>query len=140
MTSPAAMRAALLALALLLALAPAAPAATFRFFHSPSGNIDCVISADNARCDIRAHSFRAPPRPKSCDLEWGSVVAVGKASRRGRFACVGDTARDPKATRLAYGRTIRAGAMRCTSRTDGMRCANGRGHGFLIGRAKYRLF
>src|ERR1044072_5186872 len=134
------MRAALPGLPILLALAPAAPAATtFRFFHSPSRNIDCVISADEARCDLRAHSFRAPPRPKSCDLEWGSVVAVGKASRRGGFACVGDTARDPKATTLPYGKTIRAGGMRCTSRTDGMRCANRRGHGFLVSRSKYRL-
>jgi hypothetical protein len=129
------------ALLLVLVLAPSAPAATtFHFFHSPSRNIDCVISGDEARCDIRRHSFRAPPRPRSCDLEWGSVVAVGKASKRGGFACVGDTARDPKAKTLAYGKTIRAGGMRCTSRTDGIRCHNDRGHGFLLARARYLLF
>ena len=129
---------ALLLVGLLAASAPAAT--TFHFFHSPSRNIDCVISGDQARCDIRQHSFRAPPRPRSCDLEWGSVVAVGKASKRGSFACVGDTARDPKAKTLAYGKTIRAGGMRCTSRTDGIRCRNSRGHGFLISRARYLLF
>jgi hypothetical protein len=46
----------------------------------------------------------------------------------------------PKAKALAFGKTIRVATMRCTSRTDGVRCANGRGHGFLIGRAAYRLF
>jgi hypothetical protein len=30
--------------------------------------------------------------------------------------------------------------MRCTSRTDGVRCVNRRGHGFLVGRTAYRLF
>src|ERR1700751_6099274 len=134
------MRAALLGLAFLLAFAAPAPAVTLHFFHSPSGNIDCLVASDEAPCDIRQHSFTSPPRPKRCDLEWGSVVAVGKSSKRGTFGCVGDTARDPKAKALPYGKTIRAGGMRCTSRTDGVRCANGRGHGFLIGRAKYRLF
>ena len=135
------MRSAVLSIALLLAFAASAPAATtFHFFHSPSKNIDCVIYNDNARCDLRAHSFKAPPRPKRCDLEWGSVVSVGKASKRGGFACVGDTARDPKAKTLAYGKTIRAGSMHCTSRTDGIRCANGRGHGFLVSRQAYKLF
>ena len=137
------MRAALLSLALLaaaLALPAATPADTFRFFHSPSGNIDCVVSGDFARCDIRARTFKAPRRPASCDLEWGSTLTVARKSRRGAFGCVGDTARDPKAKALAFGRSIRVATMRCTSRIDGVRCHNGRGHGFLVGRAAYRLF
>jgi hypothetical protein len=136
------MRAIVLALAaaLMLALPAAAPAQTLRFFHSPSGNIDCVLASDSARCDIRAHTFTPPPRPAFCDLEWGSVLSVGKTSRRGGFACVGDTARDPKAKALAYGKTLRVGSLRCVSRTDGVRCNNRRGHGFLVGRAAYRLF
>jgi hypothetical protein len=37
---------------------------------------------------------------------------------------------------LAYGRSIRVGPFRCTSRTDGMRCVVIRtGRGFLINRA-----
>jgi hypothetical protein len=137
------MRAIVLALAFaatLVVAAPAPAATTLRFFHSPSRNIDCVLASDSARCDIRAHTFRAPPRPSFCDLEWGSVLSVGKTSRRGGFACVGDTARDPKSRALAYGKSLRVGSMRCVSRTDGMRCNNRRGHGFLLGRAAYRLF
>jgi hypothetical protein len=136
------MRAIVLALAaaLVLAAPASARASTLRFFHSPSRNIDCVLSSASARCDIRAHTFRAPPRPSFCDLEWGSVLAIDKTGRRGGFACVGDTARDPKSRALAYGRTLRAGSIRCASRLDGMRCNNRRGHGFLVGRAAYRLF
>jgi hypothetical protein len=136
------MRAIVLVLAatLVLAAPASASAATLRFFHSPSRNIDCVLAGDSARCDIRVRTFRAPPRPSFCDLEWGSVLSVGKTSRRGGFACVGDTARDPKSRALAYGKTLRVGSMRCVSRLDGMRCNNRRGHGFLLGRAAYRLF
>jgi hypothetical protein len=136
------MRAIVLVLAatLIVAAPASAPASTLRFFHSPSRNIDCVLAGDSARCDIRSHTFRAPPRPSFCDLEWGSVLSVAKTSRRGGFACVGDTARDPKSRALAYGKTLRVGSMRCVSRTDGMRCNNRRGHGFLLGRAAYRLF
>ena len=135
------MRAIVLVLAATLVVAaPASAASTLRFFHSPSRNIDCVMTSDTARCDLRAHTFTAPRRPSSCDLEWGSVLSVGKTSKRGGFACVGDTARDPKSRALAYGKKVRVGSMRCVSRTDGMRCNNRRGHGFLAGRTAYRLF
>ena len=135
------MRVIVLALAATLVLAAPAPAAsTLRFFHSPSRNIDCVLTSDSARCDIRSRTFEAPPRPSSCDLDWGSVLSVGKTSSRGRFGCVGDTARDPRSPALAYGRSLRVGSMRCVSRRDGIRCNNRRGHGFALGRAAYRLF
>jgi hypothetical protein len=135
------MRATMLVLALLIVAPATANAANgFHFFHSPSGNIDCLVYKDQARCDIRQHEFRAPARPKRCDLEWGSSIAVGKSSKHGGFACVGDTVRDPSAKSLPYGKSIRAGGMRCTSRTDGVRCANAAGHGFLIARRSYKLF
>jgi hypothetical protein len=140
------MRALPAGLLLVVALVLAAPATgadplrALRFFHSPSGNIDCLVSPDSARCDIRVKSFRSPPRPARCDLDWGGALAVGKTSRRGSFACIGDTVRDPRARSLAYGRSIVAGSLRCTSRTDGVRCVNHRGHGFLVGRTAYRLF
>ncbi|MEA2666647.1 MAG: hypothetical protein QOI11_3591 [Candidatus Eremiobacteraeota bacterium] len=134
------MRVVLVCLLVLVSPAVASAAGTLRFFHSPSGNIDCFVASDSARCDIRVRSFAAPKRPARCDLEWGSSLSVAKTSRRGGFACVGDTTRDPRARALAYGHSIAAGSLRCTSRTDGVRCVNRRGHGFLVGRAAYRLF
>jgi hypothetical protein len=133
-------RAAVLIVTLLLAAPAAAPAATLRFFHSPSRNIDCVLTSADARCDIRRFTFKPPRKPASCDLDWGSVLTVARTSRRGAFGCVGDTARDPRSPVLAYGRSLSVGTMRCTSRTDGMRCSNRRGHGFLLARTRYRLF
>ncbi len=41
---------------------------------------------------------------------------------------------------LAYGRSIRRGRIRCTSRESGVTRENARGHGFRISRASYRRF
>lgn len=124
------------------ALAPGALAAPAQAgsFRSPSGNIGCVILSDYARCDVRARTFHAPARPASCDLEYGDAIGVGRKSRRGSFVCHGDTARDPRARKLAYGRSISVGSMRCTSSTAGIRCANRSGHGFFVARERYELF
>ena len=131
-----------LAVFALLMLGPVPPAAgaTLRFFHSPSGNIDCLVSAGYARCDIRARTFKTPKRPATCELDWGSAVSVGATNRRSAFACVGDTVRAPNARSLAYGRSLSVGRVRCTSRVDGIRCTNRFGRGFLVGRTAYRLF
>lgn len=137
------MRTLIICIALALTGSTTAAAAVpkgFHFFHSPTRNIDCLVTKDAARCDLRQHSFRPPPRPKRCDLEWGSVLEIGKSNRRGGFGCVGDTVRDPSAKTLPYGHSVREGGIHCTSRTDGMRCANSRGHGFLVSRQAYKLF
>jgi hypothetical protein len=43
--------------------------------------------------------------------------------------------------KLAYGKSVRLGPFRCTSRTDGMRCLVVRtGRGFLIGRETVKVF
>lgn len=133
------MRRLLLGLALSLALPATASAASPQAFRSPSGNIGCYIDDSGARCDIRTRSYRAPSRPRSCDLDWGDAIGVSRRGSRGAFVCHGDTALNRDRV-LRYGASIRRGTIRCTSRTDGMRCVNGRGHGFLISRARYRLF
>ena len=47
--------------ALVTALAAAAPASAATFFHSPSGNIRCVIDRTSfTRCDITNRDFLAP--------------------------------------------------------------------------------
>lgn len=122
------------------AFAVSVSAADASSFLTPSGNIGCYVLKDSARCDVKARSWRAPAKPRACDLEWGDAIGVGPQSRKASFVCHGDTARDPRARRLAYGRTIKVGPMRCTSRTDGVRCANALGHGFFVSRQSYRLF
>lgn len=122
----------------LLALAPAqAQAATF--FQSPSGNIGCVISTTGARCDIAEKSWRPPPKPASCPVDWGNGLEV---SRRGKasFTCAGDTTLG-MGRKLAYGKVIRAGRFRCASLQSGVRCVNRlNGHGFGLSRHRARRF
>ncbi len=65
------------------ALLPASAAAATGGFHSPSGNIGCYISPSGARCDISKHDWPTPAKPKSCDLDYGGGLAVGRQGPRG---------------------------------------------------------
>jgi hypothetical protein len=126
-------------IAVAVLLAAPVSAGAFTLFESPSGNIGCVISKSGARCDIRERSWQPPPKPASCQTDWGYGLTVGRRGR-GRFICAGDSVLGGK-RRLAYGKTIRRGRFRCRSRTNGMRCVNRRnGHGFALSRQFARRF
>jgi hypothetical protein len=113
---------------------------SFTGFQSPSGNIGCVIGRrGGVRCDIRNRDWSPPPKPASCQLDWGFGLTVGSRGR-GRFVCAGDTTLG-QGRRLAYGDAIRRGRYRCVSRRSGMRCTNRRnGHGFSLSRERARRF
>jgi hypothetical protein len=123
---------------------PAEPAAArFVSFQSPSGNIHCYVStgrrSGQARCDILQKSFDEPVTPPRCQGDYGNAVGVGKRGRAS-FLCVFDSAVNPDSRVLRYGRTVRVGAFRCTSKRSGMTCRNVRsGHGFTLARDSYRL-
>jgi hypothetical protein len=112
-------------------------------FRSPSKNIFCDISGaahyNEARCDIHKHSFHAPPKPASCQFDWGQSVMV---HHRARWACVSDPATgSPHVATLGYGKSKTIGQIRCTSRKTGMICRNlSTGHGFKLSRAAVSLF
>ena len=130
----------LVALAVVLgALGAAAPASAAVSFHSPSGNIRCVIAAKvYTRCDITNRDWSPPPKPSSCEFDWGNTLEVGLRGR-GRFGCVSD-AIDPGRA-LPYGEAIARGRFRCRSRRSGMRCVNTRNdHGFALSRERVRRF
>jgi hypothetical protein len=111
-------------------------------FRTPSGNIGCIgetAGADNSvRCDIRNRSWSPPPKPASCQLDWGQGLSLGRTGRA-RYVCAGDTALNvgPK---LAYGSSRRIGAIVCVSRTAGLTCTNAAGHGFTMSRTRVRRF
>ena len=72
--------------ALFAALAAAAPASAATSFHSPSGNIRCVIDGTSfTRCDITNRDWSPPPKPRSCEFDWGNSLGLGLRGR-GRFA------------------------------------------------------
>jgi hypothetical protein len=128
-----------LAVAVSALLVAAAPASAYTFFETPSHNIGCVISKSGARCDIREHAWKPPPKPKSCHVDWGFGLTVG---RRGfaEWVCAGDTVFGGKRT-LGYRESLKRGRFECTSFRDGMRCVNLRNdHGFKLGRRKATWF
>ena len=113
------------------------------FFHSPSGNIQCMIATGewaSARCDMGdiVPSYTTPP--PDCELDWGSSFAIGPADQKGQLACVGDTVATPDGVVLEYGKTISLGGFTCRSEKSGMTCANPSGHGFTLSKAKQKLF
>ena len=135
------MRVALAAIALLLT--PAAAHAGITGFQTPSGNIFCAyISFEDGRdlrCDISRTTNTPPPKPRSCEHDWGfsfGMTARGKARR----LCVSDTPMDPSFKKLAYGKTWTRGPFTCRSRTANLRCTNARGHGYTLSRSKQTLF
>jgi hypothetical protein len=130
----------LLVLAVLVgALAAAGPASAAVSFHSPSGNIRCVIAAKvYTRCDITQRDWRPPPKPSSCEFDWGNTLEV-RMKGHGRFGCVSDAVEAGRV--LPYGESISRGRFRCRSRTSGVRCVNTRnGHGFALSRERVRRF
>lgn len=114
----------------------------FVSFRTPSGNIGCVgdtARADNSvRCDIRTRTWSPPPRPRSCDLDWGQGLNLTRTGRA-RYVCAGDTALNT-GPKLAYGASRRIGAIVCVSRTSGLTCRNAAGHGFTMSRQRVRRF
>ena len=130
----------LLTLAALLVAAPAAAAKDPREFNSPTGNIRCGQFGTQLRCDMLELGNPRPPRPASCEFDYGNSFGIGRLGRRGRRLCVSDAVAGPGSPTLAYGRTWRGNGFRCRMRTTGIRCTNPLGHGFALRRGRQRLF
>jgi uncharacterized protein DUF6636 len=117
-----------------------ARSATSNSFLTPSKNIGCIYVAPFAntdrphvRCDIGGGLRPLPPRPKGCDLDWGYGYSMLDTGRAKPF-CAGDTARDPRAPILQYGRTWHKGPFTCVSQRIGLRCTNRSKRGFFLSR------
>jgi hypothetical protein len=129
----------------LAAAASASGASSIAFFRTPSGNIGCIYASAfqtfpaSVRCDIRSGLKPKPARPKDCHLDYGDSFTLPR-SGRAMVTCHGDTAIDPHAPVLAYGRTWRRNGFTCTSKAIGLRCTNTSGHGFFISRARSYRF
>jgi hypothetical protein len=142
-------------LAALAALAVGAASAQARFVHfkSPSGNIDCTVSAggggaDSASCIVRSASWpHTPAKPGSCQLDWAPSEVDLSGTRTSLGSCRGDIgplcfAADGPCSTLGYGRTLTVGRIRCLSATAGITCrrTDGRRVGFMVSRERYRLY
>ena len=127
-----------------------------RFFHTLDGNISCAMLKDTktrrkhhkkikgfpgeVRCDLRQHTWTAPPKPKSCPVDWGDGVVVSRHGL-GNYVCAGDTVADPSAPALGPGASITLGRYTCGVLTASVRCSNYvNGHGFEVSAATVSLF
>jgi hypothetical protein len=116
------------------------PVRRFDSFRSPSGNIGCYMDDESVRCDIRERSWKSPPKPPNCDVDYGYGISVGTTGLAD-LICAGDTALNPKATALQYGERNVVGDFSCGSEQAGMTCRNTRtGSGFFLSRERYQLF
>lgn len=138
------MRLGLLVAAVALGAAPAARADSFHAFRMPSGNVGCMLveisgEQPSLRCDVLSGLRPMPPKPRSCQLDWGVSVSMGDRGRAS-VGCVGDTVMVPGARVLAYGTRWRHGGIACVSRASGLTCTNRSGHGWVLSRERSRLF
>jgi Family of unknown function (DUF6636) len=109
------------------------------FFRTPSKNIRCGYFAAQLRCDIASGLRPLPPKPASCDFDWGQTYFL---TGRGRtvLGCVSDSVFSPTARVLGYGTPWHKGGIVCRSRATGLRCTNASGHGFFMSRARSYRF
>jgi hypothetical protein len=129
------MRAALVLVAALALAAPAGAARPDEFFRTPSKNIRCGYFAAVLRCDIATGLRPLPPKPATCDFDWGQTYVLQRSGRT-TIGCVSDSVFSPTARVLTYGTTWRKGGLVCRSRATGLRCANASGHGFFMSRRR----
>jgi hypothetical protein len=107
-------------------------------FSSPSKNIACWMEGVDVRCDIAQHSWTSPPKPASCDLDYGNGLSLHAGTAQ--VVCAGDTVLG-QTTILPYGEAISVGTDVCMSLAAGMRCLNLLSrHGFMLSRESYSLF
>jgi uncharacterized protein DUF6636 len=139
---------------------PATSSAGLRhsFFHTLDGNISCAVFKDvkarrrhgrklpgspgSARCDLRQHTWTAPPRPRWCPgfVDWGFGTEVGRRGP-GHYVCAGDTVEDPSAPAFGPGSTVTVGRYTCAVLTTSVRCTNNVTlHGFEVSAASVSLF
>ncbi len=120
-----------------------AEADTFYQFQSPSGNIDCGVGVVNesgyAGCEIREHTWDAPPRPPVCEGGWGDRIDMQQGSPA-TLSCHTDTLRGSGLPTLPYGTSTSTGPITCDSETSGMTCTDtSTGHYFRIARESYEI-
>ena len=134
-------RLALTAVALAALAALPAAAAGLTSFQTPSKNIGCIGGTFDGRqflrCDIGRTRVPAPPRPSTCDADYGNAFEMSPSGRAHRI-CHGDTALGGPRV-LGYGRSIRIGAFSCTSRQTGLTCRNRAGHGWFLSAGRITL-
>ncbi|WP_142282240.1 DUF6636 domain-containing protein [Mycobacterium sp. IEC1808] len=132
-----------LAAMVLSPFAPTAHAEPYYAFQSPSGNVYCGLGQSDATtfaaCEIRDHTWPAPPRPNPCMGGWGDRISMRQGGAP-QMSCHTDTLKDPSSPVLEYGQTRSLNSLECDSEASGMTCTDtSSGHYFRLSRDNYEL-
>ena len=124
------MRRLLVVAVIALAVAGGASAATVPGFHSPSGNIRCLLVQPKALvCQIASSSYAKRLEAKCNGLDWhGFYLSAGKAASRNCSGGILYTG-TPRYVDLPYGKSWTRGPFTCRSALTGVTCRSRTGHG-----------
>jgi hypothetical protein len=124
-----------------LAAAGGASAATVPGFHSPSGNIKCLLVQPKALvCQIASSSYAKTLQAKCNGVDWhGFYLSAGKAATRNCSGGILYTG-TPRYVDLPYGKSWTRGPFTCRSALTGVTCRSRTGHGVTVSRQAYRLW
>ncbi len=114
-------------------------------FKSPSNNIYCQVATNknlhSLRCDIMIlNKSSIPPKPPTCEDDWGQGFIIQNVSKSGQRICYTDTVKDEKLVVLPYGKTWNHHSFICKSEKEGLSCRNQKGHGFILSKDLQKLF
>ena len=129
-----------------LVAAGGASAATIPGFHSPTGNIKCLLVQPKALvCQIASSSYAKTLQakcmsPNGAGVDWhGFFLSSGKAAALNCSGGILSTG-TPRYVDLAYGKTWTRGPFTCRSALTGVTCRSRTGHGVTVSRQAYRLW
>lgn len=105
-------------------------------FRTPSGNIACGVTNENASCEIREHTWRLPPRDPECEFDWVAGANVGLTGIE-LGLCRSDTVLGARRV-LDYGTGVRVGDLTCVSERAGVTCRDAGTGGFFLSRDALR--
>ncbi|MEQ1524250.1 MAG: DUF6636 domain-containing protein [Aestuariivirga sp.] len=106
-------------------------------FMTPSGNIACQIQTDPSD---RIYCVRRDPAQSTDNVPYLSAflsMGKGKAAETGEYE--GDAWYPDGALILAYGKSISARGITCTSRESGLTCKCGE-HGFSVSQKAVKVY
>ena len=139
-------RLALVAAPAALALAGSAAAGTLPGFHSPSGNIRCLLlggTPPSLLCQIGEASY-AKALQAGCmakaSVDWHGFMLA--AARKASPVCSGGIlyTQRPRWASLPYGTSWHRASFTCESRVTGVTCRSASGHGLFLARASWRAW
>lgn len=114
--------------------------ATQARFVSPSRNIACTLTAEQARCDVLEREWPAGGQATGCPTSGAAAEMTGAVLAGGRATPVCGPVPAATGAVLEYDTGVRIGDVVCVSRQSGLVCQSASGHGFRLSRGSYLLY